>query len=42
MAGLTDCGLEAVRVGLGPTPMLYFAVNVLGAGGGERQDRKLS
>lgn len=32
--GLKDCGLEAVRVGLGPTPMLYFAVNVLGAAGG--------
>jgi phosphomannomutase len=32
--GLCDCGIAAVRVGLGPTPMLYFAVNVLGAGGG--------
>ena len=32
--GLMDCGLEAVRVGLGPTPMLYFAVNVLRAAGG--------
>ena len=32
--GLKDCGLEAVRVGLGPTPMLYFAVNVLDAAGG--------
>lgn len=32
--GLTDCGLEAVKVGLGPTPMLYFAVNVLKAAGG--------
>ena len=29
--GLIDCGLEVVRVGLGPTPMLYFAVNVLSA-----------
>ena len=24
--GLRDCGLEVLRVGLGPTPMLYFAV----------------
>ncbi|MHA1108495.1 MAG: phosphoglucomutase/phosphomannomutase PgmG [Alphaproteobacteria bacterium] len=32
--GLTACGLEAVRIGLGPTPMLYYAVNVLGADGG--------
>ena len=32
--GLKDCGLEAVRVGLGPTPMLYFAVNILDAAGG--------
>lgn len=23
--GLMDCGLEAVRIGLGPTPMLYYA-----------------
>jgi phosphomannomutase len=33
-AGVTDCGIEAVRIGLGPTPMLYYAVNVTGAGGG--------
>ena len=32
--GLKDCGLEVLRVGLGPTPMLYFAVNVLDAAGG--------
>lgn len=32
--GLTACGLEVVRIGLGPTPMLYFAVNELAAGGG--------
>ena len=32
--GLKDCGVEAIRVGLGPTPMLYFAVNVLSAAGG--------
>ncbi|MEX2453228.1 MAG: phosphomannomutase/phosphoglucomutase [Rhodospirillaceae bacterium] len=34
VAGLTDCGIDAVKVGLGPTPMLYFAVNVLDAAGG--------
>ena len=32
--GIRACGLEAVRVGLGPTPMLYFSVNVLNAAGG--------
>jgi phosphomannomutase len=32
--GLTACGLEAVKIGLGPTPMLYFAVHTLGADGG--------
>ncbi len=32
--GLKDCGVEAIRVGLGPTPMLYFAVNFLSADGG--------
>jgi len=32
--GLKDSGIDAVRVGLGPTPMLYFAVNVVGADGG--------
>ena len=32
--GLMDCGVEVVRVGLGPTPMLYFAVNVLSTAGG--------
>lgn len=32
--GLMDCGLHAVRVGLGPTPMLYYAVNTLAADGG--------
>jgi len=26
MRGLTDCGAEVVRIGVGPTPMLYFAV----------------
>jgi len=34
VTGLTSCGVDAVRVGLGPTPMLYFAVNTLGVDGG--------
>ncbi len=32
--GLTDCGLDVVRIGLGPTPMLYFAHHVTGSAGG--------
>ena len=32
--GLCRAGIEVWRVGLGPTPMLYFAATVLGAGGG--------
>ena len=28
--GLRDCGLDVIRVGRGPTPMLYFAVHALG------------
>jgi phosphomannomutase len=32
--GLTACGLEVKRIGLGPTPMLYFAVFHLPADGG--------
>ena len=32
--GLTACGLTALRIGRGPTPMLYFAVHELGADGG--------
>ena len=34
VAGLTACGLRAVRIGLGPTPMMYYAVNTLPADGG--------
>jgi phosphomannomutase len=34
VAGVNDAGADAVRVGLGPTPMLYFSVNVLDATGG--------
>ncbi len=32
--GLTAAGIDAVRVGLGPSPMLYFAVHTLAADGG--------
>ena len=32
--GLNASGVDAVRVGLGPTPMLYFAVHDLGCDGG--------
>ncbi len=32
--GLRESGVDVVRVGLGPTPMLYFAVNTLGVDGG--------
>ncbi len=32
--GLMASGVEAVRIGCGPTPMLYFAATVLGTDGG--------
>ena len=32
--GLNDCGVHVVRVGLGPTPMLYYAEAVLEVDGG--------
>ena len=32
--GLCAAGAEVVRIGLGPTPMLHFAVRTLGADGG--------
>jgi phosphomannomutase len=32
--GLIACGLDVIRIGLGPTPMMYFAVNTLPADGG--------
>lgn len=32
--GLSDTGLHVLRIGLGPTPMLYFAVHHLEADGG--------
>ena len=34
VAGLSEAGVNAERIGRGPTPMLYFAVNDTGAGGG--------
>ena len=32
--GLTRCGVDVVRVGLGPTPMLYYAEAILEVDGG--------
>jgi len=32
--GLVSCGIEVKRIGLGPTPMLYFACHSLKADGG--------
>ena len=34
VAGLNASGIDAVRIGLGPTPMLYFAVHELNCDGG--------
>lgn len=34
VAGLADGGVDVLRVGCGPTPMLYFAVHALQADGG--------
>ena len=34
VGGLTASGVEAVRIGLGPTPMLYYAVHELACDGG--------
>jgi phosphomannomutase len=34
VSGLRDAGCDAVRVGLGPTPMLYYAVYELACDGG--------
>jgi phosphomannomutase len=33
VAGLRDSGMEVIRVGLGPTPMLYYAATVMKTGG---------
>jgi len=32
--GLTSAGVDVIRIGLGPTPMLYYAVHALKADGG--------
>jgi phosphomannomutase len=32
--GLMECGLDVVRIGVGPSPMLYYATNVLDVAGG--------
>ncbi|HWL21171.1 MAG TPA: phosphomannomutase/phosphoglucomutase [Bradyrhizobium sp.] len=32
--GLASAGIDVVRIGLGPTPMLYFAATTLGVDGG--------
>ncbi len=32
--GLNEAGVDAVRIGMGPTPMLYYAVYELGCDGG--------
>jgi phosphomannomutase len=32
--GLMECGLEVVRIGVGPSPMLYYSVEVLDVQGG--------
>ena len=34
VAGLKASGMEVVRIGLGPTPMLYYASTVMKTGGG--------
>ncbi|MBT3928129.1 MAG: phosphomannomutase/phosphoglucomutase [Rhodospirillaceae bacterium] len=34
LTGLNGAGIDVLRVGLGPTPMLYYAVHSLGADGG--------
>ena len=34
VAGLNASGVTAIRIGLGPTPMLYYAVHELGCDGG--------
>src|SRR5690606_38219173 len=32
--GLTESGIDVVKIGLGPTPMLYYAAAELGVAGG--------
>ncbi|MCW3472978.1 phosphoglucomutase/phosphomannomutase PgmG [Limobrevibacterium gyesilva] len=33
VAGLKDSGMEVIRIGLGPTPMLYYAATTMKTGG---------
>ena len=32
--GLTEGDIDVIRIGMGPSPMLYFATHTLGVGGG--------
>ena len=34
IAGLTEGDIDAIRIGMGPSPMLYYATHTLGVGGG--------
>src|SRR5688572_5991691 len=34
IAGLTESDIDVVRIGMGPSPMLYYATHTLGVGGG--------
>ena len=34
ITGLTEGDVDVVRIGMGPSPMLYFATHILGVGGG--------
>ena len=34
ITGLTEGGVDVVRIGMGPSPMLYYATHELGVGGG--------
>src|SRR5688500_12710454 len=34
VAGLTEGAIDVVKIGMGPSPMLYFATHTLGVGGG--------
>ncbi len=34
IAGLTEGDIDVIRIGMGPSPMLYYATHTLGVGGG--------